>query len=81
MCPSDSVYISGFCVSAAEMSPGVATFAELLRGGKYSGGAGYDDVIRIAGAAKGDDAFGYRSEFVQMVRAAKTASSMARLDP
>jgi len=65
----------------ARFATGVATFAELLRGGKYSGGAGYDDVIRIAAAARGEDAFGYRSDFVQMVRAAKAASSMARLDP
>jgi Ca-activated chloride channel family protein len=64
----------------ARFAAGVAAFAELLRGGKYSGSVGYDDVIRIAGDAKGPDAFGYRSEFVQMVRAAKTASSLARLD-
>jgi Ca-activated chloride channel family protein len=64
----------------ARFATGVAAFAELLRGGKYSGSVGYDDVIRIAGDAKGPDAFGYRSEFVQMVRAAKTASSLARLD-
>ena len=30
-------------------------------------------------AARGEDEFGYRSEFVQLVRGAKTASSMARL--
>ena len=34
---------------------------------------GYDDVLRIASAARGDDPFGYRSEFLQLVRAAKTA--------
>jgi Ca-activated chloride channel family protein len=64
----------------ARFATGVAAFAELLRGGKYSKGIGYDAVIRIASEAKGDDAFGYRSEFIQMVRAAKTASSIARLD-
>ena len=64
----------------ARFATGVAAFAELLRDGKYSGSVGYDDVIRIADGAKGRDEFGYRSEFVQMVRAAKTASSMARLD-
>jgi Ca-activated chloride channel family protein len=64
----------------ARFATGVAAFAELLRGGKYSGSIGYDDIIRIADTAKGRDEFGYRSEFVQLVRAAKTASSMARLD-
>ena len=39
----------------------------------------FDDVLRIANAAKGKDAFGYRSEFVQMVRSAKAARTLARL--
>ena len=37
----------------------------------------YDDVLRIASAARGDDPFGYRTEFLQLVRAAKTASAHA----
>lgn len=64
----------------ARFATSVAAFAELLRGGKYSAAMSYDDVVKIANAAKGPDEFGYRSEFVQMVRAAKSASSMARLD-
>lgn len=64
----------------ARFAAGVAAFAELLRGGKYSGSMGFDDVVRIASAAKGADEFGYRSEFIQMVRAAKTAPAIARLD-
>jgi Ca-activated chloride channel family protein len=39
----------------------------------------YDDVLRIASAARGRDEFGYRSEFVQMVRAAKSARTLAQL--
>lgn len=64
----------------ARFAAGVASFAELLRGGRYSGETTYDDVLRIVSAARGPDEFGYRSEFVQLVRAAKTASAMARLD-
>ena len=64
----------------ARFATGVAAFAELLKGGKYNGAMTYDDVLRIAGAARGEDAFGYRAEFVQMVRQAKTAAAMARLD-
>jgi Ca-activated chloride channel family protein len=64
----------------ARFATGVAAFAELLRGGRHTGAMTYDDVIRIAVAARGEDGFGYRSEFVQMVRAAKTASAMARLE-
>jgi Ca-activated chloride channel family protein len=64
----------------ARFATSVAAFAELLRGGKYGGAINYDDVLRMATGARGEDAFGYRSEFIQMVRAARTASSMARLD-
>jgi len=63
----------------ARFAVGVAAFAELLRGGKYSGTISYDDVLRIATAARGRDEFGYRNEFVQLVRAAKSARTMASL--
>jgi Ca-activated chloride channel family protein len=63
----------------ARFAAGVASFAELLRGGRYSGEMTWDDVLQIVSAAKGDDPYGYRSEFVQLVRAARTASAMARL--
>lgn len=63
----------------ARFATGVASFAELLRGGRYSGSMTYDDVLQMAIAARGEDEFGYRSEFVQLVRAARTASAMARL--
>jgi Ca-activated chloride channel homolog len=60
----------------ARFTTSVAAFGEILRGGRHTGRFGYDDVLRIATAARGDDPFGYRSEFVQLVRAAKTASAM-----
>jgi Ca-activated chloride channel family protein len=61
----------------ARFAAAVAGFAEMLRGGKYSGSLSYDYVLRIANAAKGRDEFGYRSEFVQLVRAAKSARTLA----
>jgi Ca-activated chloride channel family protein len=64
----------------ARFAAGVAGFAELLRGGKYSGSMTYDDVLRITTAARGEDSFGYRSEFIQLVRQAKSAALLARLD-
>ena len=64
----------------ARFATAVAGFAELLRGGKYSGTLSYDDVLRIAGSSRGRDEFGYRSEFVQLVRAAKGARTLAKLD-
>jgi Ca-activated chloride channel family protein len=65
----------------ARFATSVAAFGELLRGGRYIGTFGYDDVLRIASAARGDDPFGYRTEFLQLVRAAKTASALQPLRP
>jgi Ca-activated chloride channel family protein len=64
----------------ARFAVSVAAFAELLRGGKYSGSMSYDDVLRIATGARGKDEFGYRNEFVQLVRAAKSARTLAQLE-
>ncbi|WCM25588.1 VWA domain-containing protein [Sphingomonas sp. QA11] len=63
----------------ARFATGVAAFAELLRGGKYNGSMSYDDVLRIVTAARGEDDFGYRTEFVQLVRAARSAGALAQL--
>ncbi len=64
----------------ARFAAAVAGFAELLRGGRYTGSLSYDDVVRIANASRGPDEFGYRSEFVELVRAAKSAKSLAALE-
>jgi len=58
----------------ARFATAVAAFGEILRGGRHTGSLGYDHVLEIAWAARGEDPFGYRSEFLQLVRAAKTAS-------
>jgi Ca-activated chloride channel family protein len=65
----------------ARFATSVAAFGEILRGGKHTGQFSYDDVLRIASPARGDDPYGYRSEFLQLVRAAKTASAMQPLRP
>lgn len=64
----------------ARFATAVAGFAELLRGGKYTGTLTYDDVLRLARASRGPDEFGYRAEFLDMVRAAKGARTMAELE-
>ncbi|BCA60674.1 vWA domain-containing protein [Sphingomonas sp. HMP6] len=64
----------------ARFATAVAGFAELLRGGEYVGSLGYEDVLRVALAARGEDPFGYRAEFIQLVRAAKSARAMAALE-
>jgi len=60
----------------ARFAAGVAAFAELLRGGRHTGSLTYDDVLRIVSGARGEDGFGYRSELIQLVRAARAARSM-----
>jgi Ca-activated chloride channel homolog len=64
----------------ARFATAVAGFAELLRGGRFTGSLSYDEVLRIANASRGSDEFGYRSEFVELVRAAKSARTMAQLE-
>ena len=57
----------------------VAAFGQLLRGGRYTGGYGYDDVAALAQGARGEDPFGYRAEFVSLVRLAESAAAMPPL--
>ena len=54
-------------------STAVAGFGQLLRGGSYTGTLTYEDVISQAQSAMGEDRFGYRAEFVQLVRKAEAA--------
>ncbi len=54
----------------------VAAFGQILRGGRYTGDYGYDDVIAAAQAARGEDGFGYRAAFIGLVRLAKSAAAM-----
>ena len=59
-----------------QFSTAVAGFAQLLRGGQYTGSLSYEDVIKRGRASRGDDAYGYRNEFVQLVRKARVARGM-----
>ena len=61
---------------ATRFATAVAGYGQLLRGDPYTDKAfGWDQVIALANGAKGADPFGWRSEFVQLARAAKTASA------
>ena len=59
-------------------SAAVAAFGQLLRGGRYTGEYGYDDVVALALGARGDDPFGYRNEFVALVRLARSLTATER---
>jgi len=54
----------------------VAAFGQLLRGDATIKAYSYDDVIALAQSAKGEDPFGYRAEFINLVRIAKNAPAM-----
>lgn len=54
----------------------VAAFGQLLRGDPYVKGFTFDDAITLAEAVRGKDRFGYRTEFLNLVRLAKTARAM-----
>lgn len=54
----------------------VAAFGQVLSGGRYTGNFSYDDVVALAQSAKGEDQFGYRAEFINLVRLAKSAAAL-----
>ncbi len=55
----------------------VAAFGQLLRGGTHTGEFGLEDVRALARGARGEDPFGYRAEFVQLVSLAGSLSAHA----
>ena len=57
----------------ARFSVAVAGFGQLLKGSTFTQSFSYDDVIALAQPARGDDPFGYRAEFLNLVRLAKSA--------
>ncbi len=62
----------------ARWATAVAAFGQILKGGRYTGTFSYDDVIALARPAKGEDEFGYRAEFLNLVRLARSASALPR---
>ncbi len=77
---SDNDYASvNAAPNEARFATAVAAFGQILKGGKYTGSYSYDDVIRLAQGAKGKDEFGYRAEFINLVRLAKSAPAIPPL--
>ena len=75
----DEVKTFGQAPEDVRFSIAAASFAQLLRGGRYTGALTWDGVIRMGREAKGDDPFGYRAEFLNLARLAKTAQAMEPL--
>ena len=56
-------------------SAAVAGFGMLLRKSKFAGGATFADLRSLAKGSTGEDAFGYRGEFVRLVEKAELLAS------
>jgi len=73
----DSVTHTEFASVNPEMrfAAAVAGFGQLLRQDPYTKDFSYKDIITMARNAKGTDEFGYRSEFINLVRLAASTKS------
>ena len=76
---ADAVASAAGAPEDVRFAAAVAAFGQLLRGGRYTEDYTYDDVIAAGQAARGEDPFGYRAEFLTLVRLAKTAAAMEPL--
>jgi Ca-activated chloride channel family protein len=63
-------------VTEAQFATAVVGFAQLLKEPKYLGEWGFDEALSLAKEGKGRDEFGYRSEFIQLIRKAQIANKM-----
>ncbi len=76
----DEAMEDGAIAREARFAAAVAAFGQILRDGRYTGDFDYNDVIGLAQASKGDDVFGYRSEFVNLVRLAASVKTLSALE-
>lgn len=56
----------------ARFAAAVAAFGQLLRGDEYMRDYSYEEIIALALSGRGDDEFGYRAEFINLVRLAES---------
>ncbi|UTW08358.1 vWA domain-containing protein [Pseudomonas benzenivorans] len=59
----------------------VAAFAQQLKGGQYTGDFGLAASADLARSGKGEDRFGLRGEFIQLVELAQSLQTPASLSP
>ena len=50
-----------------------AAFGDIVRGVSLANGYTYDDEVALAQSARGGDLYGYRAEFKNLMRLAKSA--------
>ena len=59
----------------------VAAFGQKLKGSPYISDYGYDAIVSLANGACGKDTFGYRAEFVNLVRLAASQTGAVSSQP
>lgn len=59
----------------------VAEFGMLLRNSEFKADASYDNIIKVAKKAKGNDEEGYRSEFIRLVESAQLLAKGNKTEP
>ena len=64
----------------ARFAAAVAAFGQRLGGAPHLGEFDWDGMLSLAQGAKGEDPFGYRAEFVDLIRAAKAAPALPPLE-
>ena len=57
----------------------MAAFGQLLRGGEYLEDWTYAHIEGLARGSRGEDRYGYRSEFLQLIALADSLASADRL--
>lgn len=57
-----------------QFATAVASFGMLLRSSPYKGDTSFAAILETAAASKGEDKFGYRAEFMELVQAAQRIS-------
>jgi Ca-activated chloride channel family protein len=70
--PNDEAQSLDTASAETQFAAAVSAFGQILRGSSRIGAYTYDDVIDLAVASKGNDEFGYRAEFINLVRLAKS---------
>lgn len=75
--PKRDIKSAGAASDDLRFAAAVAAFGQQLKGGKYLGQFGYDEIHKLAAGARGDDRFGYRGEFLRLVNLARSLATKA----
>ena len=76
--------VSGKASDDLRFAAAVAAFSQQLKDGRYTGGFSLKDTEALARGARGEDRFGLRTEFVQLVELAqslRTTTTASNSDP